>query len=69
MEPADRGQFQISLQLSTSIFQRPYFQGCGKRGLVLNLPFAFLAKSGGVSDPSHKGGRKAGRALCSIGGQ
>lgn len=68
MEPADRGQFQISLQLSTSIFQRPYFQGCGKRGLVLNLPFAFLAESG-VPDPSHKGGRKAGRALCSIGGQ
>ena len=69
MEPADRGQFQISLQLSTSIFQRPYFQGCGKRGLVLNLPFAFLAESGAVPDPSHKGGRKAGRALCSIGGQ
>ena len=69
MEPADRGQFQISLQLSTSIFQRPYLQGCGERGLVLNLPFAFLAESGGVPDPSHKGGRKAGRALCSIGGQ
>ena len=57
MEPADRGQFQISLQLSTSIFQRPYFQGCGKRGLVLNLPFAFLGEIGGVPSATHKGGR------------
>ena len=41
-------------------------EGCGKRGLVLNLPFAFLASP----DPSHKGGRKAGRALCvQLGGQ
>ena len=36
-------------------------EGCGKRGLVLNLPFAFLAHTASLPDPSHKGGRKAGR--------
>ena len=36
--------------------------GCGERGLLLNLPFAFLTQSG--TSLEHKGGWKAQNQIC-----